>query len=278
MNKENKEVNNISALEKVYKLPNGMIIHHLNKGETNFIYKEIFEDRTYVKHGISLREGDVVFDIGANIGMFMLFIKATISKSKVYAFEPIPEVCQILRLNAAQFSSEVVVYECGLSNENKMAVLNYYPGYSILSGFYTNFDEDSQIFLSGVARQWQFNQKQQKEMPERAKDLLLEQALSKKVEYVCRLTTISSIIREQGIPQIDLLKIDVEKSELDIMNGIDPADWSKIKQIVMEIHDYEGSLSKKMDSFLQGKGFTTIIEEDQHFGSIYTPNIYAKRK
>jgi len=33
-----------------------------------------------------------------------------------------------------------------------------------------------------------------------------------------------------------------------------------------------------MSSLLKEKGFTTIIEKDEDFGSVYTPNIYARRK
>ena len=55
--------------------------------------------------------------------------------------------------------------------------------------------------------------------------------------YECQLTSVSDIIRENQIDKIDLLKIDAEKSELDIINGIEDRDWPKINQIVLEIHD-----------------------------------------
>ena len=56
-------------------------------------------------------------------------------------------------------------------------------------------------------------------------------------EVNCQLKTISQIIREQQIEQIDLLKIDVEKSEMDVLLGIEIEDWSKIKQVFVEVHD-----------------------------------------
>jgi len=278
MNKENKENIDSQASEDLYRLPNDMVIHHLNKSETNFLYKEIFEKHAYSKNGISLREGAVVFDVGANIGMFTLFLKTTVSGAKVYSFEPIPEICDLLRRNAAQFGPDVVVYECGLSNEEKDAVLTYYPGYSILSGLYTDEDQDTKVFLSGAARQWEASRKKDEAMSERVKELLVEGALGGAIEHTCRLKTISSIIDEHDIERIDLLKVDVEKSEVDIMDGIDPDDWSKIEQVVMEVHDFDGGLCEKMDSFLKEKGFMTIIDQDEHFGSVYTPNIYARRK
>jgi FkbM family methyltransferase len=278
MSKTNSSVSDIITSKEVFRLPNDIIIHHLNKSETIFLYKEIFENHTYIKNGISLRENAVVFDVGANIGMFTLFIQSTIPKSKVYAFEPIPEICQLLRLNTARFNADVVVYECGLSNKERSAVMTYYPGYSILSGLYANLAQDSEIFLSGATRQWQSTQKKQKGIPARAKELLVGNALGKEIKHVCKLTTISSVIREHNISHIDLLKIDVEKSEQDIVNGINSSDWPKIKQIVIEVHDFNGDMCEKMNLLLKEKGFTTIIEKDKELGSIYTPNIYAIRK
>src|SRR5262249_22505755 len=59
--------------QQYYELPNGMIIRHHNKNETDFSYKEIFEEQIYLRHGVVLKPGDCIFDVGANIGMFSLF-------------------------------------------------------------------------------------------------------------------------------------------------------------------------------------------------------------
>ncbi|HYO62398.1 MAG TPA: amino acid adenylation domain-containing protein, partial [Pyrinomonadaceae bacterium] len=58
----------------LYQLPNGMRVAYLNHGETYSLYEEIFEERVYLKHGVELGDGAVVFDVGANIGMFSLFV------------------------------------------------------------------------------------------------------------------------------------------------------------------------------------------------------------
>jgi hypothetical protein len=44
--------------------------------------------------------------------------------------------------------------------------------------------------------------------------------------------------------RVDLLKIDVERAELEVLNGIEQSDWSKIKQVVMEVHDTDKRLEK----------------------------------
>lgn len=37
-----------------------------------FLYKEIFLDGVYTRNGVTIGAGDVVIDVGANIGLFTL--------------------------------------------------------------------------------------------------------------------------------------------------------------------------------------------------------------
>src|SRR5205807_10347624 len=54
---------------------------------------------------------------------------------------------------------------------------------------------------------------------------------------LCPLISLSEIIRQNQIDKIHLLKIDAERSELKIINGIEDAHWPLIEQLVIEIHD-----------------------------------------
>ena len=56
-----------------------MIVAHHGSFQTSIIYKEVFEDEVYLKHGITLEDGAVVFDVGANIGLFTLFAQPQVS-------------------------------------------------------------------------------------------------------------------------------------------------------------------------------------------------------
>src|SRR5205085_10453461 len=38
--------------DHLYRLPNNLEIAYLNKGETDVIYQEVFEDEVYLKHGV----------------------------------------------------------------------------------------------------------------------------------------------------------------------------------------------------------------------------------
>ena len=73
-----------------YCLPNNMAVAQQNRHETDFFYQQIFVDQTNFKHGISLDDGACVFDVGANIGFFTLFVQQIWKNVRVYAFEPIP--------------------------------------------------------------------------------------------------------------------------------------------------------------------------------------------
>ena len=55
-------------------LPNGMHLLCGSPTESRFIYNEVFVQRCYSRHGIRVRAGDTVVDVGANVGLFTLFL------------------------------------------------------------------------------------------------------------------------------------------------------------------------------------------------------------
>ncbi|HET7114571.1 MAG TPA: FkbM family methyltransferase, partial [Pyrinomonadaceae bacterium] len=93
---------------------------------------------------------------------------------------------------------------------------------------------------------------------------------------LCKFRTLSDVIREQSVKRIDLLKIDVEKSELDVLAGLAPDDWSKVEQIVVEVHDSDGRL-KQICELLTNNGFAFVVEQDEWLRETDLYNIYARR-
>src|SRR5262249_20570600 len=69
-------------------LPTGMEIMCQSRAEVDYFYADIFEKQTYFRHGVVLRDGDCVFDVGANIGLFTLFVHSRYKNIDFYAFEP----------------------------------------------------------------------------------------------------------------------------------------------------------------------------------------------
>ncbi|MDQ1354318.1 MAG: FkbM family methyltransferase, partial [Acidobacteriota bacterium] len=259
--------------EESYQLPNGLSIFHLNLYETDFVYHEIFEEQVYLKQGITLRPGDCVFDIGANIGLFSLYILEREPGARVYAFEPAPELHELLRLNTAPYGDRVKTFPNGIADENRRATFTFYPQYSILSGFAADPREDEKLLRAGIAAP----DRSAGEFENEILDKLAAEKLKGEKKYTCELKTISRVIAEEKIQAIDLLKIDAERSELKILQGIDSQDWSKIKQIVMEIHDLQGLVLEEIKNLLDERGYALEIREESHFDKTGIVNLYARK-
>jgi aryl carrier-like protein len=90
------------------------------------------------------------------------------------------------------------------------------------------------------------------------------------------LRTLSEVIREENIECIDLLKIDVEKSEADVLAGIASDDWKKIRQIVIEAHDVDGQLAR-LTRLLSSQGYSVVAEQDEYLSGSSLYNVYATR-
>ncbi|KAK9837460.1 hypothetical protein WJX81_004203 [Elliptochloris bilobata] len=65
--------------------------------------------------------------------------------------------------------------------------------------------------------------------------------LRRRERHVCKLQTVSAIMAAQGLQRVDLLKVDVERAELDVLNGVAAADWPRIRQLVVEDELLRGS-------------------------------------
>lgn len=253
-----------------YRLPNQMAIAQQNQYETDFFYKQIFVDQSNTKY-LRLPPGACVFDVGANIGLFTLFISQGYEGAKIYAFEPVPPVFELLQANTELYGNNVTLYNCGLANESKSVNFTYYPHLSCMSGYYADEKADRETLLLIL-------QHQQEERPELASltsylDQIADDRTRSK-SFVCRLTTISDVIRENEIARIDLLKIDVEKSEFDVLEGIADQDWNKVRNIVIEAHDLGGQL-QRLTTLLKNRGYHVRIEEDSSLSQTGLFNIYA---
>ena len=198
-------------------LPNGLEVAFLNRDETDLIYREIFEQEEYLAHGITLEDGDCIFDVGANIGLFSLFMSQRFRGVRLYAFEPIPTTFAALSANVALYRLPVKLFQCGISNRTGSAPFTFYPNWSAMSGAYA--DVAAEVMVSRAALDSQVT------VSSEVADELLSERFSGAETFDCPLRTLSEVIREERIERIDLLKIDVEKSELDALAGLTEADW-----------------------------------------------------
>jgi len=109
------------------------------------INEGIFEKKSVQWLPYLLKEGDIVLDIGANIGYYSVLISKIIGKTGfIYAFEPTKHFCTILKNNLDENKiNNVEIFEYGLSNKNQeleifigpsSATLHEPEGYEVIEG------------------------------------------------------------------------------------------------------------------------------------------------
>jgi FkbM family methyltransferase len=251
-----------------YALPNGMTVFGLNENDTLNVYRDIFEDDCYRKHGVTIRDGDNILDIGANTGLFILFLNSIGVHARVFAFEPAPMTFQVLRRNVDAFNRlPVEIFNVGLGREAGKADFTYYPRFSNASTFYP--DDSPEYAERG--RQYVIDQIPTLRWPLRPLCAILPRPIKhliaerfrryylKKEVVSCELWNLSEFMRRKEITRIDLLKLDAEWSEEQILAGIAEDDWPKIQQTVIEVHGGDGS-ARTIADMLTARGFCATID------------------
>lgn len=256
----------------VHVLPDGSPVAHLNKSETDYIYNEIFVLQAYLRHGITIRDGDCIVDAGANIGLFSMLASRLARNLRINSFEPNPAAFACLQANAAAWGPGVKCFPIGLSRESGSAELTFFEGLSLLSGFYADAATERDVVKNYV-----FNQQEGSERTKRWDTeigALIDDRLHSKT-VSAELRTLSRVIAEEGIDHIDLLKINVEKSELDVLQGLTADDWPKICQLVIEV-DLRENL-EPITTLLEQRGFEVLVEQDPLLRSTELCYVYAIR-
>jgi amino acid adenylation domain-containing protein/FkbM family methyltransferase len=261
------------ACAQVHLLPDGAPVAHLNRNETEYIYNEVFVLQAYLRHGIAVREGDCVVDAGANIGLFTVFANRLAYGLRTFALEPNPAAFACLAANAEAWGEAVKCLPQGLSRENGTAELTCFQGLSLLSGFHADAAVEREVVKSYILNQ----QRPDQSLDEReAADLgaLLDSRLET-VTVTAQLRTLSGVMATEGIERIDLLKVNVEKSELDVLLGIDDGDWPRIRQLVVEVDRREDL--EPITDLLQRQGYEFLVEQDPLLRNTELCYVYAIR-
>ncbi|HEU5474648.1 MAG TPA: FkbM family methyltransferase [Actinophytocola sp.] len=258
--------------QATFRLPNGMLVAHQNEAETRHFYEDIFAHRTYAKNGISIPDGATVLDVGGNIGLFTLFAHHEAKDVRLYTFEPAPPLFELLRRNVAEHGVNATLFNIGVSDTETEANFTFYPRSSGMSSFHPDEAEERHNLRTIIANQQQAGA----EIGALAGSEELLDVRFEAIEFTARLRPLSAVIREQGIDRIDLIKIDVQKSECQVVAGIADEDWPKIRQLVLEAHDAHGAVGRLVE-LLEGRGFSVTVEQDELYVGTDIHNIYAVR-
>ncbi len=255
-------------------LPNGLDVACHTKTEAEFFYDDIFVKRIYHRNGIVLDPVQCVFDVGANIGLFTLFAHRYCPQARIFSFEPSPPTFEVLSHNIRTHAQNVKPFELGISDHEGVAELTHYLTSSGMSSLHADADEERRALEGLFESQQRQGVAGMSEVMHHREDLLEERLRSK--SYEVSVAPLSKVIRDEHVERIDLLKIDVQKAEAAVLDGIDAADWPKIQQIVIEVHDIDGRLGQ-VQTDLENQGFSVEVEQDTHYDDSETYNLFAVR-
>jgi len=139
------------------------------------------------------KNADVIFDLGANSGIFSLISKSENPNSKVYAFECVERVFEVLEKNIAINNYDVSCYMQAVSSEDGV-------GY---------FVDDDEAFTNSVVVNM--------DIEETASGRGVDPGELHKVKT--ELIKLDTFIEQNNIKKIDLMKIDVETHEPEVFEG-----------------------------------------------------------
>ena len=187
-----------------------------NSKEYHTLKREIWGEDIYSFN--SEKDSPLIIDIGAHIGISILYFKSIYPNSKILAFEPNSISFEILKGNVEMNGLEnVVLFNTAISTNNGVA--NFYID---------NSENDWHSNSSLLEKSWSGKEN------------------TKQVKVDC--SRLDNYI--ENIDFIDMLKIDTEGSEYSILNSHKDI-LKKVLNIAIEYHPIKNSKISKILSILQ---------------------------
>ena len=238
----------------------------------------------YFNHGIHLSEGAVVFDVGANIGVFGIRTLQNIDQARVFAFEPVPAIYKCLEANAHLFDAHRFhTYPLGVSNQSGTLSFTYYPHSPALSTAKPEQWDEHELrqAVDGSIQYPPPHLKITRFLPRWLRKIIAywfaKRMRSQAQEVKADLVTLSHIIDQENVNQIDLLKIDCEGAEIDCLMGIQEHHWSLIQQVVVEVHDQNGALLLAQERLKEMGLVHQTVEQEEALQNTHLYNVFAHR-
>jgi FkbM family methyltransferase len=157
---------------------NKIFYFYLTDNSDLTILKEIFVDNEY---DFDLPYSpEIIFDLGSNVGLSVIYFRLKYPNAKIYAFEPDPETFKKLRKNIKQFN-DIFIFNLAISDKNGKEKFYIYPNQSMSSSLLQRLP--NQPFIEVETK------------------------------------TLDSIFAELSIDKVDLLKFDIEGVEYDVFKN-----------------------------------------------------------
>lgn len=178
-------------------LGNGQHIYLNNEGyalEQKFFWKglDAWEKNSNLLWRTLVKRSSVIFDIGANTGIYTIVAKKVNPAATVFAFEPVKRIYDVLIKNI-----EINKYE-------KVVAIN--EAVSDKKGQFEFFDsEDDNLYEASLEKSHADS------LPYLKKSI---------IHYTVNVETVENVILDYKLNHIDLMKIDVESHEPSVIKGM----------------------------------------------------------
>ena len=200
---------------------NGVVINAPETLDLAFLFHEIWVRRTYTPPGYEIQSGDVVIDVGANIGVFATYAATAAPDVMVYSYEPFPGNVAWLKRNVEESQlTNVRVYDEAVAGATGERVLHVNPSSWIMHS------------------------------------LLGEEAAGGH-DVTVKCVSLEEVLDTVTHGRCDLLKLDCEGSEYEILMDCQPDALRRVKRIVGEYHEGEqiNGTGQQLSGFLESRSF-----------------------
>lgn len=185
-----------------------------------------------------VRPGAVVYDCGANLGLYARYLTASLGAGRVVAFEPMPDNQTFLAANLALggIADRVTVLPVALSDEDGMAE------------FQVDDMQTTSGTLSKVTGGGASEGRRNLELP----------PLTTRVP--CR--RLDTAVAEHGLPPPDVIKIDVEGAEGLLLRGAANLLRDHSPRLLVELHG--AAVAREVVTLLDGLGYACAGKVASH--------------
>ncbi|MFJ4341254.1 amino acid adenylation domain-containing protein [Streptomyces sp. NPDC088915] len=248
-----------------FQLPGGLAVAAPSADEALFLHRQIFEEDEYSRFGVHLGQGAVVVDVGANIGLFSLWSHRQADGVRLLSVEPNPDVLPFLRSNLELNAVASEVVPVALTDRVGSEELTSFPQLTYLSGLGADRERAAADLVQSHYRSTVIGDG---DLAEEELSSLLVAAENRlaATSHTVATTTLSALFEEHGLDRVDLLKINTEGAELEVLRGVRPEHWSRVRQVCLEV-ERASVVGAKIKTLLADAGFEVNEVDDWCVGT-----------
>ncbi|WP_405816056.1 FkbM family methyltransferase [Streptomyces sp. NBC_01390] len=148
--------------------------------------------------------------------------------------------------------------------------LTYYPESPVNSTLYADIEEtigNHKAYMRTTGMREEFIQLHHES---------LVSTFEKVVVTPVDVVTVGELAERHGVEEIALLKIDVERAETDVLDGVPRSLWPRIRRVCVEVHDNDGRL-EQVKQLLTAKGLRVRVGQEEVLAGTAVHMVLATR-